>query len=237
VVVGPTLPLPGNVVQEAVRFDATCETAPVDFWPAVRLPDGLAAAAPKRRREFLAGRTCAARALARLGLGPCEVAIDADRAPVWPAGVVGSITHSAGFAAAAVGLAAQLAGLGIDAEPIAAPSLVASVAKLILAAGEPAAPPPGMDLETYVTLVFSAKESLFKCVYPQVREPFFFEHARVTLAAVPGEFQAVLLKRFARPPELQSPIRGRYGVAHGEVHTAVALPRPAAPRAGAWSPP
>ena len=51
-------------------------------------------AVPKRRREFTAGRTAARRACARLGVWAGALPVAADRTPVWPEGVVGSISHS-----------------------------------------------------------------------------------------------------------------------------------------------
>src|SRR6202165_5059978 len=83
-----------------------------------RLPQALRFATQKRQREFLAGRWCAEQALQRLGAGSTHVAMAADRAPIWPDGVVGSITHTGNFAAAAVAWAADIAGLGIDSEQI-----------------------------------------------------------------------------------------------------------------------
>lgn len=73
---------------------------------------------PLRRREFAAGRRCARRALARLGMPPVAVPRSAQRAPRWPSGVVGSITHGADVAAAAVAPAAIAGGVGLDVERI-----------------------------------------------------------------------------------------------------------------------
>ena len=78
-----------------------------------RLPQALRHAIQKRQREFLAGRWCAEQALQRLAAGSTHVAMAEDRAPIWPNGVVGSITHSGNFAAAAVAWAADIAGLGV----------------------------------------------------------------------------------------------------------------------------
>jgi 4'-phosphopantetheinyl transferase EntD len=79
-----------------------------------RLPQALRHAIQKRQREFLAGRWCAKQALQCLGAGSTDVAMAEDRAPIWPDGVVGSITHTGDFAAAAVAWAADIAALGID---------------------------------------------------------------------------------------------------------------------------
>ena len=74
----------------------------------------------KRRGEFATGRACARDALARLGRPPVAI-LPGDRgAPGWPPGIVGSITHCAGYRAAAVGPAADVLAIGLDAEPDAA---------------------------------------------------------------------------------------------------------------------
>src|SRR5690242_5958922 len=77
----------------------------------------VAGAVAARRAEFAAGRSAARRALAELGIGPVALPVGERRMPVWPTGIVGSITHCVGLAAAAVAWADDLAALGIDVEP------------------------------------------------------------------------------------------------------------------------
>src|SRR5918999_1195721 len=77
----------------------------------------VAGAALERRREFATVRYCARRALRRLGVPAAPIVPDADRAPRWPDGVVGSMTHCAGYRAAVVARTGELRGVGIDAEP------------------------------------------------------------------------------------------------------------------------
>src|SRR4051794_10899097 len=60
-------------------------------------------AAPKRRREFALGRACARAALKGLGHGDAVIGKSANGAPIWPDGIIGSITHTASYAAALVG--------------------------------------------------------------------------------------------------------------------------------------
>jgi len=79
--------------------------------------DLVASAADGRRSEFVTARRCARRALAKLGLPSMPIRQGPSREPLWPAGIAGSITHCAGYRAAAVAELAALAGLGIDAEP------------------------------------------------------------------------------------------------------------------------
>jgi hypothetical protein len=74
-------------------------------------------AVEKRRREFGTARACARRALADLGRVPAPIVRGEKGAPVWLDGVVGSITHCAGYRGAAVAEARDVRALGIDAEP------------------------------------------------------------------------------------------------------------------------
>jgi 4'-phosphopantetheinyl transferase EntD len=69
-----------------------------------------------RRREFITARRCAREALAKLGYAPVPIRAGRKREPLWPAGLVGSITHTAGFRAAAVAPRSMLASIGIDTE-------------------------------------------------------------------------------------------------------------------------
>src|SRR5215469_17508082 len=59
--------------------------------------------ANERIEQFAAGRLCARRALEALGIAGFSLLTAPDRRPLWPAGVTGSITHTAGYAAAVVG--------------------------------------------------------------------------------------------------------------------------------------
>jgi len=100
----------GVAVFEAWTPDVEGDLLPEELGHVVR-------AVPKRVEEFRLGRVCARRALARLGATPAAIGVHTTRAPRWPAGTVGSITHCAGFCAAAVGWATDILAVGIDAEP------------------------------------------------------------------------------------------------------------------------
>src|SRR5260370_23097329 len=92
-----------------------------------RLPQALRYATQKRQGVLLAGRWCAEEALQCLGAGSTHVAMAEDRTPIWPDGVVGSITHTDDFAAAAVSWAAGIAGLRIHSGQIIRPSAAAYI--------------------------------------------------------------------------------------------------------------
>ncbi|MBF4617860.1 4-phosphopantetheinyl transferase [Clavibacter sp. VKM Ac-2873] len=79
--------------------------------------DAVATALPGRRAEFVTGRVLARQALAALGVRCGSIPVARSGAPVWPAGIVGSITHCAGLRACAVGRRDEHAGIGIDATP------------------------------------------------------------------------------------------------------------------------
>ncbi len=133
-------------------------------------------ASPVRVVEFATGRSCAHGALGAL-LGPADAGLpvlaDGRGAPVWPRGVVGSITHCTGWtgAVAARGrvgvLGRGVAGVGIDAEPVG--PLPAGVLDVVASASERARVDalrgldPGVPWET---VLYSAKESAFKAAYP-----------------------------------------------------------------------
>jgi 4'-phosphopantetheinyl transferase EntD len=146
-----------------------------------RLPQALRHATQKRQREFLAGRWCAKQALQSLGAGSIHVAMAEDRAPIWPDGVVGSITHTGDFAAAGVAWAADIAALGIDSEQIIDPAAAHDIADICMvneATLFKAA--HGRSFCEFCTFVFSAKESVFKCLFPLTRKFLEFSDVRIT---------------------------------------------------------
>jgi 4'-phosphopantetheinyl transferase EntD len=136
-------------------------------------------AVTKRVGEFAAGRLCARSALARFGIERFVLRPAADRQPVWPERILGSITHTAGFCAAVVGERARFAALGLDTEI--AGSVRAELWPSIATAAEigwieslsPAA------RASAATLVFSAKEAFYKCQYPHTQERLSFHDVEV----------------------------------------------------------
>src|ERR1700676_5675117 len=78
----------------------------------------LGRAVRKRVRELAAGRLCARRALAEFGIVDFAVEVADDRQPLWPASMVGSITHTAGFCAAVAAERESVAALGLDSEVV-----------------------------------------------------------------------------------------------------------------------
>lgn len=147
----------------------------------IAIPPQLARAVPKRRREFLAGRLCARRALRQAGYAlDAPVAIGERRAPAWPPGFVGSIAHSHGTAWSVVASQADYRGLGIDLEEIVTPASTRKLSATVLRPEERGPTlPAGLSEEQFLSLVFSAKESLFKCLHPITLARFGFQDAQV----------------------------------------------------------
>ena len=120
----------------------------------------VARSAEKRRREFALGRACARAALAGLGHGDAVIAKGDEGVAVWPAGIVGSITHTKGYAAAIAGQSSDFAGLGIDAErtggvtPELWPRLFTPAEQKMLRAQ--------LDPQLSATFCFCAKEASYK---------------------------------------------------------------------------
>src|SRR4051794_18809035 len=153
--------------------------------------DLVATASEGRRREFVTGRRCAREAMAQLGLPPVPIRTGPRREPLWPPGGVGAITHCRGFRAAAVARAADLDGLGIDAEPH--QELPPGVRDLVVAEGDEAmlrdlaAAAPGTHWDR---VLFSAKESVYKAWFPLTGRWLGFEEASLAISPSAGTFTA-----------------------------------------------
>lgn len=162
---------------------------------AIEAPASIQRSVAKRQAEFLAGRFCARAALQRLTGVAVVPAIGEDRAPIWPAGLCGSITHSRGHAAAIVAHTRHWRGLGLDLENLLSDERALRLAAEILTPAELTrlADTPRKQQALLVSLTFSAKESLFKALYPLVRQRFYFEHAELLEWSVDGRARLRLL--------------------------------------------
>lgn len=188
-----------------------------------------------RRKEFTTARWCARRALGVLGIAPVPILKGERGAPIWPEGVVGSMTHCAGYRAAAVARREDLLSVGMDAEPheplpdgvhetIALPAEQQRERELRRTAPE----------IRWDRLLFSAKESVYKVWFPLTHRWLGFEQADIVLHS-DGTFTADLLILATDPDPDPDPVppggststptgfRGRWLVADGLVATAIAV--------------
>ncbi len=181
-------------------------------------------AVEKRRREFGAGRACARRALAVLGLPVGPILSGGDREPLWPAGVTGSITHCAGYCAAAVGWRREVGSIGIDAEvygplPDGVEGMVCTEAERAWIRGM------GDRGVEWGMVVFSAKESVYKAWYPIARRWLGFEEAELAIDPGTRTFTARLAVRAADAlGDAGSGVRGRFAVVGSRVATCAVIP-------------
>lgn len=192
----------------------------------------VANAVAERRREFGTVRYCARRALMRIGVPAVPVLPDGDGAPRWPGGVVGSMTHCAGYRAAAVARSIDLCGVGIDAEPHAA--VPAAALDLVLRDEERArllaltvAYP---DLH-WDRIVFCAKEAVYKAWFPLTR--LWIDFTDVSMTVHPdGTFRARLRVLGTRVSGVDlDAFSGRWMVGRGLVVAATSVRRNPAARA------
>ena len=170
---------PAGGVGVEVRFDRALYDDRDFERHGISFPERLGRAVASRRAEYLAGRIAAAHALAAIGIRGAQIGSGAHREPLWPAGVSGSISHSAQTALCVVARRPDLC-LGIDVERIVDDTLRGSISTQVLRADERplSASAPKLDNAAF-TAAFSAKESLFKALFPVVGRFFGFEAARV----------------------------------------------------------
>ncbi len=212
------------VPPQAVAVEAFGDPPDVQLYPEEEAV--LRKAVPSRRREFGTGRWCARQALAKLGLPPAPILPGPRGAPAWPAGVVGSITHCAGYRAAALAHSSDIAAIGVDAEPEGplpdgVRDMITSQQEMpVLAALMAAAPGTSWD-----KLLFSAKESVYKAWFPLAQRWLGFKDAAVSINPDDGTFTVRLL---VPGPVLAgrelTGFSGRWLARDGLVITSVAVP-------------
>lgn len=180
-------------------------------------------AAPFRRREFAQGRLCARQALAELGIRNFPLLTGKDRRPIWPQGIVGSLTHCGGYCAVAVTRADSFSGLGIDVE--AAEPLGRDLIPLVCVEQEISRlqESPESTRGVLAKLLFSAKESVFKCVYPLTGVFLDFQDCEIRLEREGGTFAAVLTSPHLPQPMKTFELEGRFALDHRYLFTGIVL--------------
>ncbi|HEX4220741.1 MAG TPA: 4'-phosphopantetheinyl transferase superfamily protein [Pseudonocardiaceae bacterium] len=195
----------------------------------------LGRATAHRRAEFVAARACGRAALARLGVPPAPILRHPGGGPRWPAGVVGSITHCAGYRAAATGWQDRVHSIGIDAEPHRPlrpgllPLITSTAERAQLAELHRSASQVCWD-----RLLFSAKESIYKLWFPLTNRWLDFADAEVTFIPETDRFSVRLKVPIADlAADRQAALRGltgRWLVVDGLALTGVAIAEnPSAP--------
>ncbi len=215
--------LPADVAaEEIVGEDPTATLLPGEEYL-------VAKAVAKRRTEVTHARACAHRALAAIGKPSDEPILRGSKGePLWPAGVVGSITHTAGYYAAAVADSGKIRSIGMDAEvhgelPDGVLSHIAFGRELTMLTGL-----GRRDQVWWDRVLFSAKESVYKAWFPLTGRWLGFEDAEIMLDPTAGTFAARILidGTTSDGTDPLSTMAGRWLVRDGFVLTAITLPAP-----------
>jgi len=186
----------------------------------------LGAAVAKRVNEFAAGRLCARRALAQFGIHDFALEAGEDRRPRWPESMVGSITHTADFSAAAVAERSVFRGIGIDAERVGGVTreiwdqvLLPDERRWLETLSQP-------EQAQVSSLIFSAKEAFYKCQFEVTGQWLEFSDVTLDLAGWnlgTGTFAVRPLGRVKVFERLLRPLMGRFTFRKGLVLTAIAI--------------
>ncbi|MBJ8344969.1 4'-phosphopantetheinyl transferase superfamily protein [Antrihabitans sp. YC2-6] len=185
----------------------------------------ISRAVEKRRREFIGARHCAREAMAKLGVEPGPVLRGDRNVPVWPRGLVGSLTHCEGYRGAALGYSMQFRSVGIDAEPH-GPLPEGVLDHVSLPEERTWLAAQGGEIH-WDRLLFCAKEATYKAWFPLTGRWLGFEDAHITFTAdgVTGTFHSELLIS-GEVTDGGTPLRtfdGRWLMSDGLVLTTIAV--------------
>ncbi|CNI96875.1 MULTISPECIES: 4'-phosphopantetheinyl transferase [Yersinia] len=175
----------------------------------IAFPGSLQKAVVKRRAEYLAGRFVARQVLNMLEVRDFLLTNGIDRAPQWPVGLIGSISHNNQRALCTAQVITPRVdasesnshhhGIGLDIESLIPAERAKNLWPGILSEDEyhhfQKDPFP---FEKLLTLAFSAKESLFKAIFPQLGRYFDFLDARLLSYSLDtGRFELQLLRQLS----------------------------------------
>jgi len=179
-------------------------------------------AVAKRQQEFGAGRLCARKAMARLGIKDYPLRKGTDGSPVWPAGTVGAISHSTTWCGVAVARQEDIHGIGLDIETIDRVNM--NIAKKVLTPVEMEwVNARDEEAQKRLALLFSAKETIFKCVAPVYGKRFGFFDTVITHVTEEHSFEVTLNDKISAEIPHCSTLTGRYLMHEGDVCTGMVL--------------
>lgn len=213
------------LVQVSVAFDRAAYSGITAARLGVTMPPVMERAALQRKAEYVAGRVCATRAAGLLlGTFAGQVGGSGHGPPDWPAGLVGSITHTDRFASAALARQSEVRGVGIDAEPIMGDAAALEVCGSVCLPAERSELAGRFALSVLTTLLFSTKESVAKCLYPVTRRMACFKQLHVEIGGLAdGSFRARLATGLDGEFCAGAYIEGRYAIDSALVHTGAVL--------------
>ena len=205
-----------NMSSAAMKYEASESfyTRNVDH---ITLPLTIKNACLKRKNSYLAGRICCQNALKNMRSDPCDFMPDSLGLPSWPEGMIGSISHSSSIAVALLAPTQQYHSIGVDVEELMPPEKSKKIAYRIAHPSEiDTGPHTYLTEEELVTLIFSAKESLYKALYPIYKKYFTFRDFALskidvesrTKDTISGRCEIVPLKRVKKDIDLTDSYKG-----------------------------
>lgn len=143
----------------------------------------------QRRREFLAGRALLHILEPRLS----SILSSKSGMPLWTQGFTGSLSHKNGWVLACVSSVEKLRSVGMDLEE--PEKFPLDVARVICVPDEIEILAKSEVPRDYLSLLFSCKESLYKCCFPICQTWFGFQDAKLlSYDTTSGIFTIQLLK-------------------------------------------
>lgn len=204
------------VVTECCRV----EEKEYELYPEERV--SIKNAVAKRQQEFGAGRLCARKAMARLGIKDSSLPKGPDGPPVWPAGIVGVISHSNVWCGAAVARRKDIRGIGFDIETV--DRVCMKIAKKVLTHAEMEwVNSSDEEAQKRLALLFSAKETIFKCVNLIYGKRFGLYDMVITHVIEEQSFEVKLNDKISAEVPNCSTLIGRYLMHEADVFTGMVL--------------
>jgi len=187
-----------------------------EAWPLREEEVSVLHAVPKRRREFAAGRCCAHSALGQLEVEHSPLPARSDGTPAWPPSVVGSITHTSGYTAAAAALKSHILAIGIDAERVGDVGrdlyeMICTRRELDWLASLAPDQQPAM-----AAVIFSAKEAFYKFQYALGAKWLDFQDIDLEMGTNSFEIRCTKC-----PPSLAKHLVGQFRIESGLVVSGV----------------
>jgi 4'-phosphopantetheinyl transferase EntD len=181
-------------------------------------------AVPQRVKQFSTGRFCAKQALQALGITNVEILQGDGKEPVWPANIVGSISHSKSMAGAVVAAADKLVSIGMDIETIG--GVRPDMWDMLYLPSEQAylANYTGDALALQTTILFSGKEAFYKFQYPLTKT--FLDFTDVEITFINGQFQLSVIMDFPGKALLPPSNQIHYTLADNQIITLCYLEQP-----------
>jgi 4'-phosphopantetheinyl transferase EntD len=186
------------------------------------LPEDLKAAAEKRRIEFILGRYCAFKACEELGYDLKDLERGTTREPLWPDEVIGSISHTNGIVMALVGLTVDTKAVGIDIEGVIEPNRFNTIERMVLTDHDKNFLEENFynspKLAEIYSIIFSAKEALFKLLYPTCKCYFDFREADIqSIDLVTGEINIKVISKREEMKTVLNSYKGHFSLVDNRV--------------------